>query len=95
MLPEPKGGKKNSSLLSPANCSRRAAFQATLKSRVQGSAVKRGAIFFPVTVYSFCGSMLFRSRPHDDDDDDDDDGDGGDDGDCKNERKNELQGEFP
>ena len=50
-----KGGKKNSSLASPANCSRRAAFQATLKSRVQGSAAKRGAIFFPVTVYSFCG----------------------------------------
>ena len=55
MLPEPKGGKKNSSLASPANCSRRAAFQATLKWRVQGSAAKRGAIFFPVTVYSFCG----------------------------------------
>ena len=50
-----KGGKKNSSLASPANCSRRAAFQATLKWRVQGSAAKRGAIFFPVTVYSFCG----------------------------------------
>ena len=55
MLPEPKGAENNSSLASPANCSRRAAFQATLKWRVQGSAAKRGAIFFPVTVYSFCG----------------------------------------
>ena len=55
-----KGGKKNSSLASPANCSRRAAFQATLKWRVQGSAAKRGAIFFPVTVYSFCGLVKKR-----------------------------------
>ena len=44
--------------------------------------------------------MFFRSRPHDDDDgadggDDDDDADDADDGDCKNEHKNELQGEFP
>ena len=44
--------------------------------------------------------MVCRSRPHDDDDggdggDDDDDADDADDGDCKNEHKNELQGEFP